>query len=93
MEGPIDIKKMPNGVNIQYAAVNFRDVMLATGRLSAEVIGSGRLDQECILGFEYSGVNKRGQRVMGTVISGAMVILLMIFFNKPYFHLLFSINF
>lgn len=46
--------------------------MLATGRLAAEVFGTNRLQQECILGFEYSGVNKRGERVMGTVISGAM---------------------
>lgn len=46
--------------------------MLATGRLSAEVIGTNRLDQECVLGFEYSGINKKKERVMGTVISGAM---------------------
>lgn len=59
-------------VNIQYASINFRDVMLATGRLAAEVFGTNRLQQECILGFEYAGVNKQGVRVMGTVISGAM---------------------
>lgn len=46
--------------------------MLATGRLSVEVFGTSRLDQECILGFEFAGVNKKGERVMGTIISGAM---------------------
>lgn len=59
-------------VNVQYASINFRDVMLATGRLSAEVIGTNRLDQECILGFEYAGINKKNERCMGVIISGAM---------------------
>lgn len=71
-QGPIDLAKTKDVVHIQYASVNFRDVMLATGRLSVEVFGSSRLDQECILGFEYSGLNKKGERVMGTIISGAM---------------------
>lgn len=72
LEGPIDARREHDVVQVQYASINFRDVMLATGRLSAEVIGTNRLDQECILGFEFSGVNKKGERVMGTVISGAM---------------------
>lgn len=46
--------------------------MLATGRLSMEVFGTNRLDQECILGFEFAGVTQQGERVMGTIISGAM---------------------
>lgn len=46
--------------------------MLATGRLAVEVFGTNRLEQECILGFEFAGVNQQGERVMGTVISGAM---------------------
>lgn len=46
--------------------------MLATGRLAVEVFGTNRLQQECILGFEFAGVNQSGERVMGTVISGAM---------------------
>lgn len=72
LQGPIDTRKENDYVNIQYASINFRDVMLATGRLSAEVFGTSRIDQECILGFEFAGVNKSGERVMGTVISGAM---------------------
>jgi fatty acid synthase, animal type len=57
---------------IQYASLNFRDVMLATGKLNAEVFGSGRLDQLCILGFEYSGITESNRRVMGMVISGSL---------------------
>lgn len=72
LQGPIDTRKHNDYVNIQYASINFRDVMLATGRLSAEVFGTSRIDQECILGFEFAGINKSGERVMGTVISGAM---------------------
>lgn len=72
LQGPVDTNKSNDVIKIQYASINFRDVMLATGRLSAEVFGTNRLEQECILGFEYSGLNKKGERVMGTVISGAM---------------------
>lgn len=72
IQGPIDVVKTQNLVNIQYASLNFRDVMLATGRLAVEVFGSNRLDQECVLGFEFSGVNQNGRRVMGTVISGSL---------------------
>lgn len=72
LEGSVDARTSSDVVNVQYASINFRDVMLATGRLSAEVFGTSRIQQECILGFEYSGVNKRGERVMGTILSGAM---------------------
>lgn len=72
LEGSIDVVKSQNFVNIQYASLNFRDVMLATGRLAVEVFGSNRLDQECVLGFEFAGVNQSGKRVMGTVISGSL---------------------
>lgn len=59
-------------VKLQYASLNFRDVMLATGKLAVEVIGAGRLDQENFLGFEYSGVTQNNERVMGMVFSGAL---------------------
>jgi fatty acid synthase len=73
LHGPYNHGK-PDGdiVKVQYASLNFRDVMLATGKLTAEVFGSGRLDQLCILGFEYSGLSETGRRVMGMVISGAL---------------------
>lgn len=72
MQGPINVRTAENLVQIQYTALNFRDVMLATGRLSFDVVGSSRLDQECVLGLEYAGVNKSGDRVMGLVISGSL---------------------
>lgn len=72
LQGPMEGSKIDKLVNVQYASINFRDIMMATGRLNIEVTGTNRLQQECILGFEFSGVNKKGERVMGTIISGAM---------------------
>lgn len=73
IQGSVDSTKRSDLINVQYASINFRDIMLATGRLAVEVFGTNRLDQECILGFEFSGVTQRtGERVMGTIISGAM---------------------
>jgi fatty acid synthase, animal type len=73
LHGPYNHGK-PKGelARIQYASLNFRDIMLATGKLTAEVFGSGRLDQLCVLGFEYSGITENNRRVMGMVISGAL---------------------
>lgn len=74
--GPFNYSEpVGNVIKIKYASLNFRDVMLATGKLSVEITGSKRMDQICVLGFEYSGVTKEGKRVMGMTISGAMVSL------------------
>lgn len=59
-------------VNIHYSSINFRDVMLASGRLSVEFCRSARTDDDCVLGLEFSGINSNGDRVMGMVKSGAM---------------------
>lgn len=73
MTGPYNFTRPKNEiVRVCYSSLNFRDVMLASGKLAAEVLDSGRLDQECVLGFEYSGITESGRRVMGMVISGAM---------------------
>jgi fatty acid synthase len=74
IEGPYNYSK-PKGelVKIQYASLNFRDVMLATGKLSADVVAESRLEHECVLGFEFSGVTASGRRVMGMTVTAAMV--------------------
>lgn len=71
MSGWINEMKSQNLVNIQYSAINFRDVMLATGRLGLELYNS-RLYQQCVLGLEYSGVTPAGERLMGMVAVGGM---------------------
>lgn len=77
LEGPLASIKSPSVVNVHYNALNFRDVMLATGRISMESFDIGRLKQEMTLGFEFSGVNKNGERIMGTAMSGSMGTLVL----------------
>ncbi|XP_011503082.1 PREDICTED: fatty acid synthase-like [Ceratosolen solmsi marchali] len=51
-------------VSIAYCSVNFKDVMMATGKL-VEDISSARQAEETFIGFEYSGTDASGKRVMG----------------------------
>lgn len=80
ISGPFNYSR-PKGelVKVQYAALNFRDVMLATGKLSADVFAENRMEHECVLGIEYSGVTTSGKRVMGMTLSAAMVIFAILF--------------
>ena len=73
LKGPLDfVKPKGNMVKVQYASLNFRDVMLATGKISVETIGTERLDQLCVLGLEYSGLTEDNRKIMGMHLSGAM---------------------
>ncbi|KAL1442921.1 hypothetical protein MTO96_030556 [Rhipicephalus appendiculatus] len=53
--------------NLYYAAVNFRDVMLATGRLSPDALPGCIDSTDGLLGMEFSGRDPQGRRVMGLV--------------------------
>lgn len=74
ISGPFNYSR-PKGelVKVQYAALNFRDVMLATGKISGEIFAENRLDLECVLGMEYAGVTSSGKRVMGMTSAAALV--------------------
>ncbi|XP_010131413.1 PREDICTED: fatty acid synthase, partial [Buceros rhinoceros silvestris] len=50
---------------VYYASLNFRDIMLATGRLSPDAIPGDWTLQQCMLGMEFSGRDPAGRRVMG----------------------------
>ncbi|XP_069699383.1 fatty acid synthase-like [Periplaneta americana] len=52
-------------VHVYYSALNFRDVMTATGRISPALIANTRFDQECVQGLEFSGITQDSRRVMG----------------------------
>jgi fatty acid synthase, animal type len=53
-------------IRVVYASLNFKDVMLATGKLKFnEAISRGRLFQHIPLGLEYVGFDENGNRVMG----------------------------
>lgn len=46
--------------------------MLATGRLPLEVHSEKRIEQQCVLGLEYSGVTVEGERLMGMIPIGSI---------------------
>ncbi|XP_044738555.1 fatty acid synthase-like [Chrysoperla carnea] len=60
-------------IEICYSAMNFRDVMIATGKLSNDFIHKAKTDPDCVLplecvqGFEFSGVSPDGKRYMGLI--------------------------
>ncbi|XP_045465555.1 fatty acid synthase-like [Harmonia axyridis] len=59
-------------VQVYYASLNFRDIMTASGRINSDVITMDRTEQECVEGFEFSGRDASGKRVMGMIIRGAL---------------------
>ncbi|KAG6446749.1 hypothetical protein O3G_MSEX004583 [Manduca sexta] len=56
-------------IHVYCAALNFRDVMTATGRVTVDAVARGRLAQECVQGFEIVGRTPNGSRVMGMLRS------------------------
>ncbi|KAK6765329.1 hypothetical protein RB195_025310 [Necator americanus] len=58
--------------SVYYAAINFRDVMLAYGRLPPDAIPGNFADRECLLGMEFSGKLKDGTRLMGILPAQAL---------------------
>ena len=51
--------------SVYFTSLNFRDVMLATGKLPPDALPGDMATQDCILGMEFSGRDSAGQRVMG----------------------------
>lgn len=77
LEGPIradHVFKDPAKLllHVYCAALNFRDVMTATGRVTVDAVARGRIAQECVQGFEVVGRTPNGSRVMGMVRNGGM---------------------
>ena len=52
-------------VHVYYAPLNFRDIMLATGKLSPDALPGDMALQDCILGLEFAGRDSQGKRVIG----------------------------
>lgn len=63
-------QRTKNSIDVHFAALNFRDVMLASGRLSPETLIASRKDRGNFLGFEFAGVTASGDRVMGICTGG-----------------------
>ncbi|XP_070493817.1 fatty acid synthase-like [Chironomus tepperi] len=71
LQGPLELSD-ENIVRVHFASLNFKDVMLATGKISADVFVESRIEQDCVLGFEYSGIDRKNKRVMGMVAAGSL---------------------
>lgn len=72
IEGPLTHyrpERYPNRelCHVYYAPLNFRDIMLATGKLPPDALPGDLAGQDCILGLEFSGRNSAGKRVMGMI--------------------------
>lgn len=61
---PADQKNL---IRVAYSALNFRDVMLSTGRLPLDAIPIRLATCDCLLGLEFSGFDYSNKRVMGMV--------------------------
>ncbi|RLU26123.1 hypothetical protein DMN91_002289 [Ooceraea biroi] len=58
--------------SVYYASLNFRDIMLANGKLSPDVFPGKLTTEDCPLGLEFSGRDADGRRVMGINKSDAL---------------------
>lgn len=76
IEGPLTYYKGddPNSelCSVYYAPLNFRDIMLATGKLPPDALPGDLAGQDCILGLEFSGRDTKGRRVMGMVAARSL---------------------
>ncbi|KAL6440730.1 hypothetical protein ACFW04_003291 [Cataglyphis niger] len=71
IEGPLSYYRPDNSSNtlcsVYYAPLNFRDIMLASGKLPPDALPGKMATEDCILGLEFSGRDADGRRVMGMV--------------------------
>ncbi|XP_039309277.1 fatty acid synthase-like [Solenopsis invicta] len=52
---------------VYYAPINVRDIMLASDKLPLDILPRNVATKECVLGYEFSGRDAEGRRVMGIV--------------------------
>ncbi|GBM38887.1 Fatty acid synthase [Araneus ventricosus] len=70
VDSPLKYFKQPADTilcQVYYAPLNFRDIMLASGKLPLDALPGDLALQDCILRLEFSGRLENGQRVMGLV--------------------------
>ena len=58
-------------VRVEYSAINQPDILIATGKATTEYYGKDRLQTQSF-GLEYSGVDAKGNRLMGISASGTL---------------------
>ena len=62
---------------VNYASLNFRDIMLATGKLPPDALPGDLAYQDHVLGMEFSGRNQKGERIMGLLPAQALATTVM----------------
>ena len=62
---------------VYYTSLNFRDIMLATGKLPPDALPGDLANQDCILGMEFSGRSMKGDRIMGLLPAQALATTVM----------------
>ncbi|XP_011878072.1 PREDICTED: fatty acid synthase [Vollenhovia emeryi] len=75
IEGPIrPDSNQKDLVHVAYSSLNFRDMMLSTGKLAKNNTSfvPSRFD-DCIIGLEYAGIDTTGRRVMGLSCRGKAI--------------------
>ncbi|CAH1155577.1 unnamed protein product [Phaedon cochleariae] len=81
IEGPLGNQKYeylhPDFCYIYYAALNYRDVMLATRKIPLDVIQENVAVQNYNLGVEFSGRDTSGKKVMGIVDGKALATMVL----------------
>ncbi|XP_011872608.1 PREDICTED: fatty acid synthase-like [Vollenhovia emeryi] len=62
-------ENFPNTIlcNVYYTSLNFKDIMLASGKLQTDTSPRNSATKDCVLGLEFSGRDTDGRRVMGIV--------------------------
>lgn len=64
LNGPLNVADSSlDIITIQYASLNFKDIMLALGRIPDNIYD--RVGTQSVLGLEFSGIKKDGRQVMG----------------------------
>ncbi|XP_077489970.1 fatty acid synthase-like [Amblyomma americanum] len=81
-ESPLRYASPPSGIDgilcsVYYAPLNFRDVMLATGKLTPDALPGDMATFDCLLGLEFSGRDPQGRRVMGLLDASGMATVVM----------------
>ncbi|KAJ8035684.1 Fatty acid synthase [Holothuria leucospilota] len=62
-----DDPKSGEKCTVHYSSLNFRDVMLASGKLPPGSLPDDLAHKGCLIGIEFAGRNSEGKRVMGIV--------------------------
>ncbi|CAL7936070.1 unnamed protein product [Xylocopa violacea] len=65
VQGPIRLDSATKDdclIKVVYSSLNFKDVMLATAKISPIKISR---NTDCLIGFEFSGIDTNGRRLMG----------------------------